>query len=44
MVQKQTCPHCKGNRYIFVDTAKRDGAARKCPACAGKGYTVRLTK
>jgi DnaJ-class molecular chaperone len=43
MVWKETCPSCKGNRYIRVMTA--DGAVntRKCPSCKGEGFKIRLT-
>lgn len=42
MVRKETCPHCKGNRYIPVRTNVGRDSWKKCPSCAGQGYKVRL--
>lgn len=42
MVKKETCPKCKGNKYVTITRA--DGSSRhiKCPDCNGAGYKVRL--
>ena len=43
MVRKETCPTCKGNRWVTVkDPAGRD-VHRKCPQCGGQGFKLRLT-
>lgn len=45
MVSRETCPHCKGNRYVSVEKSPKDtGRWIKCPTCGGQGYKVRLTK
>jgi DnaJ-class molecular chaperone len=42
MVRKETCPACKGNRWVTLkDTQGRD-LHRKCPVCGGQGYKIRL--
>jgi hypothetical protein len=42
MVRKETCPACKGNRWMTIkDGAGRD-IHRKCPVCGGQGYKIRL--
>ncbi|HEY5471963.1 MAG TPA: hypothetical protein VIK32_02105 [Candidatus Limnocylindrales bacterium] len=44
MVRKETCPACKGNRWVTLkDSAGRD-IHRKCPQCGGQGFKVRLTR
>jgi DnaJ-class molecular chaperone len=42
MVRKETCPKCKGNKW--VDIRKPDGHSKsiQCPDCAGEGYKVRI--
>jgi len=41
MVRKQTCPRCRGDRYVKVE--KADGPKhRKCPECNGAGYKVQV--
>jgi len=42
MIRKETCPACKGNRYITVQAAAGHNVHKKCPACGGNGFTVRL--
>ena len=44
MVWKETCPSCKGNRYIRVMTADGSVNTRKCPSCKGEGFKIRLTQ
>ncbi|GAB4277542.1 MAG: hypothetical protein Kow0056_09090 [Coriobacteriia bacterium] len=44
MVRRETCPNCKGNRYVRVERRPGDGEYRKCPSCNGTGYKVRLLK
>lgn len=43
MVHKETCPHCKGNRYVEVKDPRGKSAHIRCPHCRGAGYRVRLT-
>ena len=41
MVRKQTCPRCRGDRYVKVE--KPVGAKhQKCPECNGSGYKVQV--
>ncbi len=42
MVRKETCPQCRGNKYISVTRPDAKEAWIKCPSCAGQGYKVRL--
>lgn len=41
MAAKETCPHCKGLRYVKVRLPKGQADFVKCPECAGVGYKVR---
>ena len=42
MVRKETCPSCKGNRWVTVrDAAGRD-VHKKCPACGGQGFKLQV--
>ncbi len=41
MVRKQTCPRCRGDRYVKVDTSQ-GGKNQKCPECGGNGYKVQV--
>jgi excinuclease UvrABC ATPase subunit len=44
MVRKETCPACKGNRWLTVkDTSGRD-VHRKCPTCGGQGYKISVQR
>jgi len=44
MVTKETCPACKGNRWVTVkDSGGRD-LHKKCPHCGGQGFKVKLTR
>lgn len=43
MVRKETCPHCKGNRYVEVKDTHGKPAHIRCPHCGGNGYKVRLS-
>jgi len=43
MVHKETCPKCKGNRYIEVVKASGDSGHVKCPTCGGQGFKVRVS-
>lgn len=44
MVRKEQCPSCKGNRYVAVKTTAGKETWRKCPACSGQGYKVRVSR
>lgn len=44
MVHREPCTHCKGNRYILLRTSQGKDSWRKCPHCAGQGFTLRLSK
>jgi len=44
MVRKETCPNCKGNRYIQVKAAPTGKQSHvRCPHCGGTGYKVRIS-
>jgi DnaJ-class molecular chaperone len=43
MVRKETCPACKGNRYVTVKNPSGHEVPRKCPTCGGQGFRVRIT-
>jgi len=42
MVRKETCPNCKGNRYLEVKAPTGKQAHVRCPHCGGTGYKVRV--
>lgn len=49
MVRKETCPRCKGNRFVHLPAAPapNNGAAAKytkCPECGGQGYKIRIVR
>lgn len=44
MMHKETCPACKGNRYVAVRSTTGQQVHKKCPKCGGNGYTVRLQR
>lgn len=39
MVKKETCPVCKGNKTVSVDSGAGK-THRSCPGCNGNGYKV----
>lgn len=43
MVSRETCDHCKGNRYVRVPTDRGQDKHIPCPQCGGNGYKVRVT-
>lgn len=43
MVKKETCPVCKGNKYVEVERKPGIRDWRPCHSCNGTGYQVRLT-
>ena len=43
MVHKETCPSCKGNKWVDVKRADGHSKSIPCPHCAGEGYCVRVT-
>lgn len=42
MVRKESCNHCKGNKYVHVTTAQGSHKTTTCPHCGGQGYLVRV--
>ena len=44
MVHKETCPNCKGNRYIVVVAPTGKNSHVRCPHCGGTGYKVRVVR
>jgi DnaJ-class molecular chaperone len=44
MVRKETCPNCKGNRYIVVTAPTGKDSHVRCPHCGGTGYKVRVVR
>lgn len=43
MVRKETCPVCRGNKVISVESRAGAGNWRPCHGCNGAGYRVRVT-
>jgi len=46
MLKKVTCEECQGTGIVFIETSSFFGIIRKqiptsCPACAGKGFTLK---
>jgi DnaJ-class molecular chaperone len=41
VLAKETCPKCRGQRYVKVQLPKGRSDFRKCPECAGTGYKIR---
>lgn len=41
LLAKETCPKCKGQRYVAVKLPKGQADFRKCPECNGVGYKIR---
>lgn len=41
MVRKQTCPRCRGDRYIRIEKTG-NSKHQKCPECNGTGYKVQV--
>ena len=44
MVRKETCPDCKGNRFVKVDLPAGRTEFRKCASCHGNGFRVRIVR
>lgn len=44
MVRKQTCPHCKGDRYVKVLTKTGSVSHIRCPHCGGTGFQVTIVR
>ena len=44
MVRKETCPRCKGNRWVKVTPPApgKDEQHAKCPECGGQGFKIRM--
>jgi len=42
VIRKETCPNCKGNRYVSIETSGGDNKHAKCPHCDGNGYRIRV--
>jgi DnaJ-class molecular chaperone len=42
MVWKETCSNCKGDKYVRITRPDGSDRHRKCPACKGEGYKVRI--
>ena len=42
MVRKESCPECKGNRFVRVIDDSGEPETRKCPTCGGQGYKIRI--
>ena len=41
MVRKQTCPRCRGDRYVAIATSTGT-KHQKCPECNGTGYKIQI--
>ena len=44
MVRKETCPACKGDRWVSVKDATGRSKHKKCPSCGGQGYKITLQR
>ena len=44
VVRKETCPACKGNRWVTLKDQTGRDVNRKCPSCGGQGYKIRLAR
>lgn len=44
VVHKDTCPQCKGNRFISVVKSPNKETWVKCPACGGQGFKIRVSR
>lgn len=42
MVNKVTCPVCKGNKFVQVERKPGTKDWRPCQGCNGAGYQVRV--
>jgi DnaJ-class molecular chaperone len=42
MVKKETCPVCKGNKYVEVQAQPGSKDWRPCHGCNGSGYHIRV--
>lgn len=43
MVCRETCEHCKGNKYVRVTTTSGQHKNTQCPQCGGSGFKIRVT-
>ena len=44
VVHKETCPACKGNRWITVKDNAGHDIHKKCPQCGGNGFKVSIRR
>jgi excinuclease UvrABC ATPase subunit len=44
MVRKETCPACKGDRWVSVKDSAGRNVHKKCPSCGGQGYKITLQR
>ena len=42
VVRKETCPACKGDRWVTLKDAAGREVHKKCPSCGGQGFKIRL--
>lgn len=43
MISRETCPSCKGDKWIKVTMQKGQAPThRKCPVCNGSGFRLRI--
>ncbi|MDO8847052.1 MAG: hypothetical protein Q7W51_01510 [Coriobacteriia bacterium] len=42
MVKRETCPICKGNKVVESAAVSGSKDWRKCHACNGAGYQIRV--
>ncbi|MHB1324363.1 MAG: hypothetical protein ACYCXZ_08550 [Coriobacteriia bacterium] len=43
MVTKETCPVCKGNKFVEIERTPGSKDRRQCHGCNGTGFRVRVT-
>ncbi len=42
MVRKETCPRCRGDKYVSVQTDTGRSKHLKCPECNGAGFKIQV--
>jgi DnaJ-class molecular chaperone len=43
VVMKETCPVCKGNKYVAIERKTGSKDWRPCHGCNGSGYRIKVS-
>lgn len=43
MVKKETCPVCKGNKFVEIERKPGSKDWRACHECNGSGYRIKVS-